>query len=166
MANVGVETGAEDLERAARAARASAAPVELSPLLARGLLLAVIVVALGAGFLVTDPRATAHALDIGGDDLARLLRGMAAIKMAMAGVVMAAVLWRLGSPASPVRFALYAIGCGAMAISPGVIWGLVHVSAGALLLHGGLLTTSLLVWRDPATVGRLKALVAARRRPA
>jgi hypothetical protein len=34
---------------------------------------------------------------------------------------------------------------------------------GAVLLHAGLLLGALLLWRDPATTHRLKALITARR---
>jgi hypothetical protein len=40
---------------------------------------------------------------------------------------------------------------------------MVHVALGALLLHGGLIGTILLFWRDKAVGSRLAALVAVRR---
>jgi hypothetical protein len=47
-----------------------------------------------------------------------------------------------------------------MAAGPGVIWAMVHVGLGALLLHGGLFATILLLWRDKATAGRMAAILA------
>ena len=50
-----------------------------------------------------------------------------------------------------------------MAAGPVLIWDMVHIRLGALLLHGGLLATALLLWRDPAVGARLVALVTRRR---
>jgi hypothetical protein len=75
-----------------------------------------------------------------------------------------AVLWRLGGAAPVPQWAAYALACGAMWAGPGLIWGLAHIGLGALLLHGGLAATVVLVWRDPAVAARLAELVARRRK--
>jgi hypothetical protein len=88
---------------------------------------------------------------------------MAVLKAVMAAGAAGAVLWRLGSPVTLPWQAAYATACAAMAAGPGLICGMAHVAIGAALLHGGLLATVLLLWRDPAVGARLSAIVAARR---
>jgi hypothetical protein len=128
---------------------------------ARVLFLVVIAAASVIGFLATSPddvaRATADA------DLTRLLRAMTGLKLMMAAIASGAVLWRLGSPATPAWLCAYAVAGGAMFGGPGLIWGMAHVAIGAFLLHAGLLATIVLVWRDPVVGRRLEALIAARR---
>ncbi len=138
----------------------------LTPGLARSILAGAVLVALSAGFLAAGPAARAMAAQQAGGDLTRLLRAMAALKAVMAAAVVAAMLWRLGVAAAPVRLAGYAVAGAAMAAGPGMIWGMVNVGTGALLLHGGLLAAILLLWRDPATAARLAAALEARRRTA
>jgi hypothetical protein len=135
----------------------------VSPSMLRIGLLAVIGAAIAAGFLATGSAATVRAVSESGADLTRLLRAMAAIKMLFAAGAVAAVLWRLGAAITPGRFLAYAAGCAAMAAGPGLIWGMAHVALGAALLHGGLLTTAVLVWRDPATAAELEEVLASRR---
>jgi hypothetical protein len=129
----------------------------------RGSLLLIVAAAFVAGFLVTDSTASAHAVGMAGADLTRLLRAMAALKLLFVGGAVGAVIWRAGAPVTAARAALYAASCGAMAMGPGLIWGMAHVGAGALLLHGGLLCTALLLWRDPAVGQGLAELVVRRR---
>jgi hypothetical protein len=126
-------------------------------------LLALVAAAAVAGFVATGADTTSAAVSDSGADLTRLLRAMAAIKMAMAACAAASVLWRLGSPISAKWVAGYALACAAMAAGPGLIWDMAHVAAGAALLHAGLLATIVLLWRDPAVGARLASLVAARR---
>lgn len=97
-------------------------------------------------------------------ELTRLLRGMALLKALMASFVVAGVFWRLERPASPMRFASYAVTCGLMASGPGLIWGMDHVRIGALLLHAGFACSLMMLWRDPAVSTRLSALLRARSR--
>lgn len=122
----------------------------LSPAWARGLFLLVIVVAAAAGILATDPSTAHTAAAEAGTDLTRLLRLMALIKAAVASAAVAAALWRLGWPVSPVRFGIYALAGATMVAGPGLIWGMAHVGLGALFLHAGLAATIILMWRDPA----------------
>jgi hypothetical protein len=142
---------------------ASTGILAVSPAMSRAVLLAVITIAFVAGFHATS--APASAAFIAHDDaaLTRLMRFMAVVKAGLALAACAAVLWRLGTAITLARFAAYAVSGGAMVAGPGLIWGMAHVGLGALLLHGGLIATVLLLWRDPAVGSRLAALVAARR---
>jgi hypothetical protein len=74
----------------------------------------------------------------------------------------AAVLWRLGAAISLPGFVAYAVTCALMAAGPGLIWGMAHIGLGALLLHGGLFATILLIWFDPAVSARLAGILATR----
>ena len=134
-----------------------------APVITRALLLAVIVAATAGGLLVTDRAATAQMIADAGLDWANLLRAMAVIKLLFAGAASAAVLWRLGAPVSGTVWSGYTIAAAAMWAGPGLIWGLAHITLGALLLHAGLIATAVLVWRDPATRARLSAIIARRR---
>jgi hypothetical protein len=130
---------------------------------ARAVAAIAVLVGLLAGVLATGAPATAHAVSFAGADLVRLLRAMALLKSVMAAAAIGAVFWRLGAPAGAARLTAYAASLGAMAAGPGLIWGMAHVAAGAMLLHGGLAATVLLLWRDPATGDLLAALIARRR---
>lgn len=99
-------------------------------------------------------------------DLTRLLRAMAAIKTLMAFTAAAAIWWRMGNPVGMVRFAAYGLSVACMAAGPALIWSMTHLALGAALLHGGLLASLLLLWRDPVVPQRLQAVVARRRREA
>jgi hypothetical protein len=127
-------------------------------------MLTIMAAGLIAGFLATGTQATNLAILHDGGGLTRLMRFMAAIKLVIAIAGAAAVLWRLGVAISLPLFGVYAVSCAAMAAGPGLIWDMVHVGLGALLLHGGLFATIVLVWRDPAVAARLADMVAARRR--
>jgi len=131
-----------------------------SPVAARVLLALVIVAAVAAGLLAAGLQSPAAVAD---PDLTRLLRAMAVMKSVMAAGAAAAVLWRLGAAVAWPWLASYAAACAAMTAGPGLIWGMAHVGLGAALLHGGLLATGLLLWRDPAVGSRLSAIVAVRR---
>jgi hypothetical protein len=140
-----------------------AARLAMTPPLARALLMVAIAAAVATGLAVVDPAASAKAVANAGNDLTRLLRGLAAIKAVMAACVAAGVWWRLGQTVGAPRLAAYALACGTMAAGPVLIWSMVQVGAGALLLHGGLLAGLLLLWRDPVVGARLASLVSARR---
>jgi hypothetical protein len=115
------------------------------------------------GYLTTSPAAAAAAVRHDGADLTRLMRFMAGLKALLAIGAASAVVWRLMAPVSVTRFGAYALAGAAMAAGPGLIWGMAHVGIGALLLHGGLFATILLLWRDPAVGKRLAAVVERRR---
>jgi len=124
----------------------------------------VVVIAVAAASLgVSVVVAHAHPGAAADPALARLLRAMAAIKMLLAACAGAAVLWRLAAPVGPAWLAGYAAAAGAMAAGPALIWTLSHIGLGALLLHGGLMATILLLWRDPVTGMRLEQAINARR---
>jgi hypothetical protein len=129
----------------------------------RALLMSLAVIALAAGFLATSPAQTAHIIKMDGESLTRLMRAMALIKLSFAGLAFTAIIWRLAAPISSGWLAGYAIATGAMGAGPGLIWGMVHIIAGAALLHGGLLLAVVLLWRDPAIGTRLAAIIQARR---
>jgi hypothetical protein len=127
-------------------------------------LVLVVVAGIAAGLLATGDAGRAHAVAAAGPELTRLLRAMAAIKSVLSAAAVAAVLWRLGAAVRLPWFAGYAAAAAAMAAGPGLIWDMAHVGAGALVLHGGLLMTIVLLWRDPVMAARLSEAVAARRR--
>lgn len=107
------------------------------------------------GLWDTSAADTAQAVSRAGADLTRLLRFMAVVKAAMATGALAALWWRLGVVASPVRLSVYLATAAAMGAGPGLIWAMAHVAWGALLLHGGLFAALVLLWRDPAVGMRL-----------
>ena len=130
----------------------------LLPVASRALLLIVVATSIAISLPSLDSDAPA----IAGSDLTNLLRFMAALKGGLALVVLVAVFWRLAAPISLLRLAPYAIASGTMVAGPGLIWGMSHVGLGALLLHGGLFASVVLLWRDPATALRLRHIVAQR----
>ena len=134
-----------------------------TPWVAKTLLLAVIVLACAGGMRATDSATTARLIAGAGAEWANLLRAMAALKLLFAAAASVAVLWRLGAPISATRWGGYALGVAAAWAGPGLIWGLAHILLGTLLLHGGLIATVVLVWRDPATRTRLAEIIARRR---
>ncbi len=129
----------------------------------RAALASAIVAGVVLAALATPAGEAARAAQVAGPELTRLLRAMAGLKMMFAAGLLAATYWRLALPASTWRLACYAAAGAAMAAGPVLIWDMVHIRFGALLLHGGLLATALLLWRDPAVGARLVALVTRRR---
>ena len=122
----------------------------------RTLLLTLIIVAaimtlLGTRDVLTN--ATVIAVE---PELTRLLRGMAVLKFLIASEAIATVFWRLSAPVSSVRFFAYAAACGAMVVGPALIWSIAHVIIGALLFYMGLVSATLVLWRDPATEEKLR----------
>ncbi len=132
----------------------------IPPAVARAVLTVVVVIAglATAAFVASSPHAAAGA----DPALTRLLRAMAVIKAGMAAGVVAVVFWRLGVAAKPLALGAYALVSAAMASGPILIWGMTHLVLGAFLLHAGLVAGAVMLWRDPATTARLKALIAAR----
>jgi hypothetical protein len=121
-----------------------------------------IVLAAAMAIAVSLAYAHAHPGAVTDPALARLLRAMAAIKMLLAACAGAAVLWRLAVPAGLAWLAGYAVAAAATAAGPVLMCTLSQIGAGAFLLHGGLLATILLLWRDPVTGARLDAAIAKR----
>jgi hypothetical protein len=134
-----------------------------SPVLGRAVFALAVGAGMVAGVLATGGDASSHAVAEAGAELARLLRFMAALKALMAAGLAAAILWRLGDTVTPGWLAAYALAGVAMAMGPGLIWGIDHVVPGALLLHGGLLAGMVLLWRDPVVATRLGQVTRLRR---
>jgi hypothetical protein len=132
-----------------------------SPMLFRALIILALAAGAAAGLMASRLGVLVRTVDDA--DLARLLRAMAAIKALMAAGVVAGVWWRLGGSVTWSWFLAYAAAAGSMAAGVALVWSLAHLGAGALLLHGGLLASIVLLWRDPVLAARLAALVAARR---
>ena len=145
------------------AASAQTRPLTLPSGIARLLLIVAVIGGSTAGFLVTGHQEAAAATAHAGRELTHLLRAMAGMKAIFAVGAAAVTYWRLGAPIGWGRFAAYAAAMAAMAAGPGLIWDMAGLKPGALLLHGGLLATVLLLWRDPAMANRLSASIAARR---
>jgi hypothetical protein len=124
----------------------------------------VVILAVAAALLATGQQESQQAVLQAGADLTHLLRAMAGLKTLMSAAVLGAIVWRMRAPVTWPFLAGYLAASGAMAAGPALIWGMVHVASGAMLLHGGLLASVLLLWRDPATAGLLSEAVAARRR--
>ena len=112
---------------------------------------------------MTGVHEASQAAHAAGPELTHLLRAMAGLKMLFAGAAVGAIAWRLQAPAGWGRLAAYGLACSAMAAGPGLIWDMAYLRLGALLLHGGLLASVVLLWRDPATAARLHQAIAARR---
>jgi hypothetical protein len=136
-------------------------PVSGSPILFRALIVFALAAGAAAGVMASGLGVPVRTVDDA--DLARLLRAMAAIKALMATGVVAGLWWRLGGAISGSWFLAYAAAAASMAAGVALVWNLSHLGAGALLLHGGLLASIVLLWRDPVLAARLAALVAARR---
>ncbi len=129
-------------------------------------LAAILCAAALGGALATSPAATAAAIAHDGEALTRLMRFMAGVKATLALAATAGLFWRLGAPVRLGWYFAYAASAAAMAAGPGLIWGMVHIGWGAACLHGGLLGTILLLWRDPETAALLAGMVTARRQAA
>ena len=141
----------------AAAPHAQADASRLTPARARLIVALAMAAAAAAGFALSAHPAGADPA------LTRLLRAMAVIKILFAAGAGATLYWRLASPVAPWRLAAYATAAAAMAAGPGLIWNMSHIAAGAALLHGGLLGTILLLWRDPGMALRLEQAIAIRR---
>jgi hypothetical protein len=131
------------------------------PALTRALILLAVGAGLAAGCLAGGAEASSRAA--GDAELIRLLRGMAVLKALFATGILGGVLWRLGGAASWAWLLAYGAASAVTAAGLAMIWNLSHLVAGALLLHGGLLASIVLLWRDPVVGARLGALVALRR---
>ena len=65
---------------------------------------------------------------------------MALLKALMTAGMVAAVMWRLGSPITRPWWTAYALACAGAAAGPGLIWQMAAVRAGALTLRPHLIT--------------------------
>lgn len=147
------------------AAEAREAPAARTPApgLARGIVIGVAILAAAAGLLATGAHESARAVTRAGPELTRLLRAMTLLKALMAAAASWGVLWRLATTASWRWLGAYAVAVAAMAVGPGLIWDIAHVTLGAVALHTGMIGSAVLLWRDPAVGRRLSQAIAARR---
>ncbi len=125
-------------DRPARRARPARAvwPVPAPP--RRAALVASVMLAAAAAWFAGAAMAPAGAAAID-PDLARLLRLMALLKLAMAAGATVLVYWRLGHPASRMLASLSIAATAAMAAAAPLIWHLGTILPGAALFHAGLL---------------------------
>jgi hypothetical protein len=82
--------------------------------------------------------------------LLQLMRGMAAIKAALALIALAAVWWRLGRPLSCRLAAAYIAGTCVLAAAPALIWQMAWVPATAFVFHVAEIGLLVVAWRDGA----------------
>ncbi len=129
----------------------------------RAMMLAAILAGTALAAAATGRSETAQAVQAAGPELTRLLRAMAGLKLMFAAGLLAAMVWRLQCPATAWRLAGYMAAAACMAAGPVLIWDMAHVRAGAALLHGELLASVVLLWRDPAMAQRLSHAIDRRR---
>ncbi|MEM8609849.1 MAG: hypothetical protein AAGF92_22320 [Myxococcota bacterium] len=84
-------------------------------------------------------------------ELARLLRGMALIKVGLVVAALAALLWRFGRPLSNGLTGAYLAGAWAAAGACMLIWQLEFLRTAVVTFHLGELTLLLAAWRDHAS---------------
>jgi hypothetical protein len=97
-----------------------------------------------AGFALGDP-APRMAAD---PEIAFLLRGMAAIKVALVLGAIALIAWRLRRPVSPRCAAVYVVGAAVMAGATALIWQLTALPAAAVAFHIAEIALLVTAWRD------------------
>lgn len=133
------------------AAPTAAQPVRGRIGLRRAGLVAAASLATVAALALADPSASLS----GDPELTRLLRGMAAVKLAFALPIAGAVWWRLGQPASAPLAAVYvAIVAGAFA-ALAMVWRLSEPGLASLLFHASLIGFAVTALREPALMVRL-----------
>jgi hypothetical protein len=91
-----------------------------------------------------DPGSFTHA----DPALARLLRGMALIKGAIAIAAVAAVWWRFARPVSKPVAAGYLLGSWLLVGSTMLIWQLSWIPAAAILFHAAAVSMLIVSWRE------------------
>jgi hypothetical protein len=119
--------------------------------------------AAAAGLLGASQPTSSIAVAQASPDLVMLLRFMAGMKALAAVALLALVAWRLGRPAPARLTAAYIVAVVLMSAAPGMIFQMVHVAAGAVLFHAGLLTLLVAVWADRGGRSLVAARVTARR---
>ena len=121
----------------------------------QAILVTLLIAATAFGLVATPHAATVQAIMDAGKELTHLLRAMALLKVVIVAGAAWLLGWRLCYPASPTLTAAYLASLAAIAAGPGLIWGMVHVLAGAVLMHGGLAMLLILFWRDPGSPAML-----------
>ena len=110
----------------------------------RAALLLGCVAAIGVAAWVGDPSGTLQA----DPALARLLRGMALIKAAIACAAVAAVYWRFGWAVSRGAAAVYLLSSATLTGSTMLIWQLSCIIPAALLFHAAAISLLVVGWRE------------------
>jgi hypothetical protein len=81
-------------------------------------------------------------------EVAFLLRGMAAIKVALVLCAIALIAWRLRRPVSPRFAAVYVGGAAVMAGATALIWQLTALPVAAVAFHVAEISLLVAAWRD------------------
>ena len=71
-------------------------------------------------------------------ELARLLRGMALIKAALALAALAVIWWRYARPLSSGLGTVYLAGVTSMVFAAATVWQLSHLAFASILFHAGI----------------------------
>ncbi|NEW88972.1 hypothetical protein DU475_17100 [Rhodopseudomonas sp. WA056] len=117
-----------------------------------------------AAAVLTAPDSATAARAQSDAELVLLLRFMAGVKALMALAALAAVLWRLGYPVSPVLSAAYVLAPALMVAAPLLIWQIAPTALGAGLFHGGLALLLLALFADRSQTSELvRSKLSARR---
>lgn len=90
-------------------------------------------------------------------ELARLLRGMAVIKGAIALGALSLLLWRFARPVSAPITGVYLVGAWALAGSTVLIFQLTLIPWAAAAFHVGVLSLLVAAWRDDRKPRRVSA---------
>lgn len=130
-----------------------------TPLFARVAVLACCLAGIISGVWSVSPMIIASAVEAGGPDLTRLLRGMAAIKALLCVGLLAGVAWRLDAPISVLGLAAYGTSAFAMGAGLALTWSIVSLGLGGLLLHAGLFGGLVLLARDKAVGTRFHQML-------
>ncbi|MEO8037407.1 MAG: hypothetical protein ABI794_01485 [Betaproteobacteria bacterium] len=129
-----------------------AAPAK--PLLLRGLLLAGCAIAA----MIAATHGHPDALLRSDPELARLLRGIALVKVALLAATLALVAWRFRWPVKLPFAASYVVASAMMAGATALIWQLTRIPVAAVVYHAALLSMLVTMLRDDG--GRYRAAAA------
>jgi hypothetical protein len=108
------------------------------------LLVAGTAIALGGALAIAVP----HPHRLVDPELARLLRGMAALKGLLVLGALAALVWRFSHPLPRGLAIAYLLGLWCMAAATGFVWQLAVVPAAAIVFHGGEIALLVTAFRD------------------
>lgn len=115
-----------------------------SPILLRSLLLLMCIASATLTAWLGDPTPSLLA----DAELARLLRGMAAIKAIIVLATIGVIFWRFGLSISKHTAATYMLSAGFMASASMLIWQLSFIPLAALMFHIGMFGVIFTAWRD------------------
>lgn len=110
----------------------------------RAVLLGAVVVAAALAWLLARPQ-PALAAD---PELARLVRGMAGLKVLIALATLGLVWWRAARPIAPARLLAYALGTSVLAAAAVMVGQLAVVAATSVVFHATLLALGLVALGD------------------